>query len=84
MSRSTIRIAFSVALSLLVVAFVYTSVLGAPLGAAKIGTHQVKVNLDHYRLTEMKHSSYGTSDSLSPAWEGGHGCGAEQTDSPDD
>lgn len=88
MSRSITRIVFSVLISLLVIAAVYTSVLGAPLGADRAGVHLVsgaKVNLDHYRLAVADQSSAGTYDTLSTHLDGGHGCGTDhQTSSPDD
>lgn len=88
MSKPITRIVFSVLISLLVIAAVYTSVLGAPLGAERTGNHLVsgaKVNLDHYRLSAPDQSSLGTLDSLSTHKEGGHGCGADsQTSNPDD
>jgi hypothetical protein len=87
MSKSVIRIAFSILISILVIAGVYTSVLGAPLGANQAGSHLVSgamVNLDHYRLSAPD-PSFGAFDGLSTHQEGGHGCGADkQTSSPDD
>ena len=87
MSKSTVRIVFSVVISLVLVTAIYTSVLGASNGAERSGTHLVsgaRVKLDHYRLAVTDQSSSAPSDSLSTFKEGGHGCGAEQASSPDD
>lgn len=81
MSRSSTRIVFSILISLLVIAVVYTSVLGAPLGANKTGSHLVsgaKVNLNHFRLSATDQSSFGDLDSISTHQDGGHGCGADK------
>lgn len=80
MSKSVIRIVFSVLISLLVIAGVYTSVLGAPLRAERVGSHLVsgaKVNLDHYRLS-VTGQSFGTLDGISTQYQGGHDCGSDQ------
>jgi len=88
MSKSVTRIVFSILISLLVIAAVYTSVLGAPLGADKTGSHLVSgamVNLDHFRLSATDQSSFGALDSISTHQDGGHGCGADhQNYSPED
>jgi hypothetical protein len=86
MSKSVIRIVFSVLISLLVIAAVYTSVLGAPIGAEKVGSHLVsgaKVNLDHYRLSVTGQSS-GTLNGISTQHQGGHDCGEQQDSVPED
>jgi hypothetical protein len=87
MSKLNIRIVFSVVISLLLLTAIYTSVLGASNGAERSGTHMVsgaRVNLDHYRQAVPDQSSSAPSDSNSTFKEGGHGCGSEQTKSPDD
>ena len=87
MSKSVIRIGLSVLVSLIVIAGVYTSVLGAPLGGDKAGSHQVSgalVNLDHYRLAAPAQAGFGSLDSNSNRQGGGHDCGEEQASSLDD
>ena len=88
MSKSVTRIVLSVLISLLVIAGISITVLGAPLGADKAGSHLVSgamVNLDHFRLSATDQSGFGANDSLSPQQEGGHGCGDDrQTSSSDD
>jgi len=88
MSKLVTRIVFSVLISLLIIAGIYTTVFGASLGTDKAGSHQVSgvmVNLDHFRLSATGQSNFGSLDSLSTHQEGGHGCGADkQTSSPDD
>lgn len=88
MSKTITRIAFSVLISLLVIGGIYTTVLGAPLGINKAGTHVVSgamVNLDHFRLSVADQSSFGAYDSLSPQQDGDRGCGDDrQTSSPSD
>lgn len=87
MSKPVTRIVISVLLSLLVIAVVYTSVLGASSAANKTGTHLVsgaKVNLDHYRLASVDQGSSASFDSLTTQKEGGHGCGSDQASSFED
>jgi hypothetical protein len=88
MSKSVTRIVFSVLISLLIIAGISTTVLGAPLGADKAGSHVVSgamVNLDHFRLSTADQSNFGALDSISTHQDGGHGCGADsQTSSSDD
>ncbi|MFT3890649.1 MAG: hypothetical protein QM730_03370 [Anaerolineales bacterium] len=87
MSKTITRITFSVLISLLIIGGIYTTVLGAPLGIHKAGTHVVSgamANLDHFRLSVADQSTFGAYDSLSPQQEGGHGCGDNQTSSPSD
>ncbi len=85
MSRSSIRIIFAVVLSLIVIAVVYTSVLG--LGAARVGSHLVsgaRVNFDHYRVAVVDQSSAGAFDNFTSYQDHVHGCEGQQASSPDD
>ena len=79
MSKSVTRIAWTVLISLAIVAGVYTSAQGASLWGDRTGSHLVsgaRVNLDHYRSSQV------AADRSGPA--SGHGCESESKVNPGD
>jgi hypothetical protein len=80
MSRLTTRVVLSVLISLVVVAGIYTTVLGAPPWETRAGSHSVSganVNLNHYRSAVFQSGGSGTQrDYISPNGNG-HGCGSD-------
>ncbi|MGE5464988.1 MAG: hypothetical protein ACM3PS_16610 [Syntrophothermus sp.] len=85
MSKLTTRIALSVLISLVVIAGIYTTVLGAPsiLLENRAGNHLVsgaRVNLDHYR--EANPAPAGLQSDLQSGQ--GHDCHSDSQASPDD
>lgn len=85
MSKLSIRVALSVLVSLLVIAGIYTTVLGASssLVEERTGNHLVsgmKVNLNHYREAEPAPALQQFNDQSGK----GHNCQSENQTSPDD
>ncbi|NWG05117.1 MAG: hypothetical protein HXY35_00370 [Chloroflexi bacterium] len=82
MSKLSTRVLLSVLISLGVIVGIYTTVLGASPWGNRAGTHLVsgaKVNLDHFRSTEVQRGSFDAQENLfqnGPA-VGGHGCESE-------
>lgn len=89
MSKLTTRVVLSVLISFGVIVGIYTTVLGASPWGNKAGTHLVsgaKVNLDHYRSSEvLQGGADAHSDFLAPGGPGsGHGCESESQVNPSD
>lgn len=87
MSKLTTRIAFSILVSLIVIAGIYTTVFSASPNAseAKAGSHLVsgaKVNLDHYR--EANPAPAPLQSDFESGKGSGHGCESESRTSPED
>ena len=91
MSKSKIRIALSVLISLGVIFAIYTTVLGAPFNffSEKVGAHPVSgamTNFNHDRLTVSEREAYQAElDALyNSTTKDGRGCESESFNSPID
>jgi hypothetical protein len=86
MSKLTVRVIFSVLISLGIIFAIFTSVQGASPNVlkGKAGSGAM-VNLNHYRPTSSESSQYqGQLDTYNDPSTGGHGCEDEVRYSPDD
>ena len=91
MSKSNVRVALSVLISLVVILAVYTTVQGASLNAttSRVGSHQVgglMTNFNHGRLTVAEQNAYQLQlESYNRYSTGsGHDCGSQSYSNPDD